>query len=171
MLWETFKVTKKWPIVFWLLEVTYLYSCDKALQKYRHMTETMCNTICSSNQKGHKNWGLLLKGMDYIIEWNAPSPVYGLQASWWLFPGSIARVLRLHNTEAVRVLRCLSTRLVHILNGSHEMHSNTVIPLQQQNKVSVWNELDFSPEKKAISHSLSVCWLPSLMILCTRPVK
>lgn len=47
--------------------------------------------------------GLLLKTMDYIIEWNAPAPVYGSQASCRLFPGSIARVVRLHNTAAGRV--------------------------------------------------------------------
>lgn len=28
------------------------------------------------------------------------------------------------------------------------MHSNTVIPLQKQNKISVWHELNFHPEKK-----------------------
>lgn len=42
------------------------------------------------------------------------------------------------------------------------MHCNTVIPLQKQNKISVWHELNFHPgkkKKKAISHSLSVCWL------------
>lgn len=30
------------------------------------------------------------------------------------------------------------------------MHSNTVIPLQQQYKVSVWHELNFHPEKKKL---------------------
>lgn len=30
------------------------------------------------------------------------------------------------------------------------MHSNTVIPLQEQNKISVWHELDFYPEKKLL---------------------
>lgn len=54
------------------------------------------NGVCSSNQKGHKNRGFLLKSMDYIIEWNAPSPVYGSQASRWLFPASVAGVVRVH---------------------------------------------------------------------------
>lgn len=58
------------------------------------------NSVCSSNQKGHKNRGLLLKSMDYIIEWNAPSPVYGSQASRWLFPASVARVVRVHARAA-----------------------------------------------------------------------
>lgn len=30
------------------------------------------------------------------------------------------------------------------------MHSNTVIPLQKQNKISVWHELDFYREKKLL---------------------
>lgn len=82
--------------------------------------------------------GLLLKTMDYIIEWNAPAPVYGSQASCRLFPGSIARVVRLHNTAAGWVFFFPSCPLssggyvldwLRLLNGSHEMHSNTVIPL------------------------------------------
>lgn len=81
--------------------------------------------------------GLLLKTMDYIIEWNAPAPVYGLQASCRLFPGSIARVVRLHNTAAGRFFFSFCSLSsggyvldwLRLLNGSHEMHSNTVIPL------------------------------------------
>lgn len=48
------------------------------------------------------------------------------------------------------------------------MHSNTVIPLQKQNKISVWHELNFRPKKreKAISHSLSVCWLLTVPQFC-----
>lgn len=49
------------------------------------------------------------------------------------------------------------------------MHSNTVIPLQKQNKISVWHELNFHPEKKkekAISHSPSVCWLLTVPQFC-----
>lgn len=30
------------------------------------------------------------------------------------------------------------------------MHSNTVILLQKQNKIFVWNELDLYPEKKKL---------------------
>lgn len=30
------------------------------------------------------------------------------------------------------------------------MHSNTVIPLQKQNKISVWHELNFHQEKKKL---------------------
>lgn len=46
------------------------------------------------------------------------------------------------------------------------MHSNTVILLQKQNKISVCHELNFRPEKKAISHSLSVCWLLTVSRFC-----
>lgn len=49
---------------------TYLYSCDNALCNKRLACDRkiMCATIRSSNKKGHKNCGLLLKSMDYIIE-------------------------------------------------------------------------------------------------------
>lgn len=92
---------------------TYLYSCGKGLRKKIDMWQgkKMCGAIHSSNKKVHKNLSLLPKSMDYIIEWNAPAPVYALQASLWLFPGSIARVLRLHNTAASRALQRLCARL------------------------------------------------------------
>ena len=85
--------------------------------------------------------------MDYIIEWNAPVPICASKASLWLFPGNVARVVRLHNTGAGSsyVLDWL-----HLLNASHEMHSNTVIPLQKQNKVFAWHELDFYPVRKLL---------------------
>lgn len=125
----------------------------------------MCGTIHSSNKKGHKNWGLLLKSMDYIIEWNAPAPVCASQASLWLFPGSIEFCDFITQRQAGLCSGYVLDWL-HLLNGSHEMHSNTVIPLQKQNKIFVWHELDFYPEKKAISHSLSVCWLLRVWCSC-----
>lgn len=92
---------------------TYVYNCDKAVCKKIGMRwkNNVWYHFHSSNKKGHKNWGLLLKSMDYIIEWNAPAPVCASQASVWLFPGSIARVLRLHNTTAGRDLLWLCARL------------------------------------------------------------
>lgn len=112
--------------------IMYLSSCDTALCKKIDMWQKkkMCGSIHTSNKKGHKNWGLLLKSLDYIIEWNAPAPVYGLQASWWLFPGSIARVMRLHNTTAGRVLWQLCARLAppfKWISWNAQYYSHTII--------------------------------------------
>lgn len=53
------------------------------------------------------------------------------------FPAGIAQDLQR------RALWCLCARLApRFLNESHEMHSNTGTPLQKQNKIFVWHELD-----------------------------
>lgn len=69
--WETFKVEK---VIFAVARhpekvITYLHNCAKALQDW-HMTWGVGwgSSVYSSNHKGHKNRGLLLKSMDYIIE-------------------------------------------------------------------------------------------------------
>lgn len=66
------------------------------------------SAIHTSKKNGHKNGALLLKTIDCIIEWNAPAPVYGSQASCWLFPARTARVVRLHNTAAGKFFFLLS---------------------------------------------------------------
>lgn len=96
------------PVKPLLIYTDVIKLCAKRLACDRKI---MCGTIHSSNKKGHKTWGPLLKSMDYIIEWNAPAPICASQASLWLFPGSIARVLRLYNTAAGRALQWLCARL------------------------------------------------------------
>lgn len=82
--------------------------------------------------------GLLLKTMDYIIEWNAPAPVYGSQASCRLLlvvqPELCDFITRRQAGFFFFSFCPLSSGgyvldWLRLLNGSHEMHSNTVIPL------------------------------------------
>lgn len=57
-----------------------------SVQKDWHVKgKNLSGIIHSSNKKSHNTLGLLPKSMDYIIEWNAPAPVYASQASMRLF--------------------------------------------------------------------------------------